>query len=115
MEVCYVKIVNLTPHELTFVRDDGTVLAKIPPSGTVARVASVSTKVGEIDGIPVFSTEFGELTGLPDPAEETIYVASTLVAQAASRAGRMDVYSPAELVRDASGAVVGCKGLQVPN
>ena len=109
------KIINLTPHELTFVNDDGTVIAKIPPSGTVARVASTSKKVGEIDGIPVFSTEFGDVVGLPDPEEGAVYITSTIVAQAAARAGRTDVYSPAELVRDENGAVIGCKGLQIPS
>lgn len=108
------RIVNLTPHELTFIGDDGAVIARIPPSGSVARVASTSKKVGEIDGIPVFSTEFGDVVGLPDPEEDTVYVASTLVAQVATKAGRTDVFSPAELVRDSGGNVVGCKGLQIP-
>lgn len=108
------RIVNLTSHELSFIADDGTVVARIQPSGTVARVASMSKKVGEIDGIPVFSTEFGEAAGLPDPAKDTIYVASTLVAQTAAKAGRTDVFSPADLVRDSEGNVVGCKGLQMP-
>lgn len=108
------RIVNLTSHELTFVGDDGTVVARIQPSGSVARVASVSKKVGEIDGIPVFSTEFGEVVNLPEPEADTIYVASTLVAQTATKAGRTDVFSPADLVRDSEGNVVGCKGLQMP-
>ncbi|WP_268884346.1 hypothetical protein [Alicyclobacillus fructus] len=44
-----------------------------------------------------------------------MYVASTLVAQAAASGGRTDVYSPAELVRDGNGTVIGCRGLQIPN
>ncbi|MBF8378501.1 hypothetical protein IW967_11610 [Alicyclobacillus mali] len=57
----------------------------------------------------------GELVDLPDPTDDTVYVTSTIVAQAAARAGRTDVYSPAELVRDGNGTVIGCRGLQIPN
>ena len=105
---------NLTPHELTFIGSDRNIIARVPPSGTVARVASTSKRIDDFDGIPVFSTEFGEVAELPDPEEDTVYVASTLVAQAAARMGRTDVYSPAEAVRDEQGRVVGCRGLQIP-
>ncbi|MDI9261288.1 hypothetical protein [Alicyclobacillus sendaiensis] len=44
-----------------------------------------------------------------------MYVASTLVAQAAASGGRTDVYSPAEAVRDAESKVIGCRGLQIPS
>ncbi|AEJ44401.1 hypothetical protein [Alicyclobacillus acidocaldarius] len=108
------RIVNLTPHELTFIGSDGTTIARIPPSGIVARVASTSKQIDVLDGIPVFSTEFGEVVELPDPEEDTVYVASTLVAQAAARAGRTDVFSPAEAILDEEGRVIGCRGLQLP-
>ncbi|ACV58114.1 hypothetical protein [Alicyclobacillus acidocaldarius] len=108
------SIVNLTPHELTFVGPDGEILARIPPSGQIARISSETDLVGEVAGLPVYKTVMGDMEGLPAPQPDTVYVASTLVAQAAVRAGRSDVYSPAAQVRDSEGRIVGCRGLQIP-
>lgn len=108
------KIINLTPHAITVVTEAGEPIATIAPSGTVARCQEVSVKVGEVGGIPIFSTTWGEVEGLPEPQEGVAYVASALVAQAAARAGRTDVFSPAKQVRNDEGQVVGCLGLQRP-
>ena len=100
-------IINLTPHIID-VRD-GETSRDLPPSGIVARVATVRVLDGEIDGIPVYRVTFGVVTGLPDhPTDGVIYVVSGMVAAAAPRA---DVFSPGDLVRDDKGVVVGCRGL----
>lgn len=105
------KIVNLTPHALNFISQDGAVT--IPPSGTVARVSVTRETIGTvvIDGVsvPVNRTVYGAVEGLPDPAPDTIYVVSTVVAQAVT--GRDDIYIVDDLVRDDQGRVVGAKGL----
>lgn len=41
-------MVNLTPHEIKIVGEDGEVKAIIPPSGRVARVKTEQTEVGKI-------------------------------------------------------------------
>ncbi len=106
------KLINLTPHAITFVDASGNVAATVPPSGTVARCSVDRMMVDEVlcDGIhvPVNRTCFGAVEGLPEPFEDTIYIVSSLVAQAA---GREDVMIPDDTVRDADGRIIGCRAL----
>ena len=90
------EIINLTPHAIVVLRDDGLGClegAEFAPSGVVARVA---TKPGvKIEGneFPLFtSTTFGEVEGLPAPEPYKIYLVSALVAGRC--VGRADVFSP---------------------
>lgn len=78
------KTINLTPHIVRL--NDGR---ELPPSGTVARVASTYT---DFDTDFIASVKFGPVQGLPAPVDGTLYVVSALVAQAAARP---DVVSPA--------------------
>jgi len=89
-------LVNLTPHALTLVSATGehTVL---PPSGSVARVASTPGTVGARDGFPcavASPTVFGEVTGLPDPSAGTAFIVSGMVGSALAGKGRTDVFVP---------------------
>ena len=99
-------LVNLTPHTLNIVKQDGTVL-DLAPSGKVARVTTTSVVVGEIDGIEIRKTDFGQVVDLPD-SDGSVFVVSRLVLQAS---GRDDLVAPGDLVRDDKGQPVGCKGL----
>lgn len=105
--------INLTPHVLNIHHATGGVIT-VAPSGEVARVATLSEAQPSlgIDGvsIPVVKTTFGEVTGLPDPREGIVYIVSRLVLEAVKDA-RPDVFAPGELVRDADGRPIGCKGL----
>ena len=102
---------NLTPHAVVLHRDDGSTIT-LPPSGTVARVRQESTQVGTVDGVPVVTTRPGPVTGLPafDTDDGAGYVVSALVRLALP--GRIDLFSPADLVRDTAGNVVGCRALE---
>jgi len=100
--------VNLTPHTLNIHTTAGGVVT-IAPSGTVARVATVSEEAEPVGGIPTCTTTFGEVTGLPSPVEGTVFIVSGMVASAAPRG---DVLSPGDLVRDENGRPVGCRGLR---
>ena len=101
------EIINLTPHAITFVNDEGKPISSIPSNG-IARVASMTTVVGYINCIPVTETTFGEVEGLPEAKPGTCYVVSRMVATAAKR---NDLYVPGMQVRDAEGHVIGCKSL----
>ena len=106
-------LVNLTPHAVTVVLPSGDTVT-LPPSGTVARCSTCSTSsevVEEVNGIPVSRVSYGEVVGLPEATEGTMFVVSALVRSAVPH--RKDVASPGDLVRDAGGNVVGCKGLVV--
>jgi hypothetical protein len=88
--------VNLTPHNIVAVRRpirEGGDLT-IPPSGSVARVATVpGSLLGYSSGVPLYSAPTpGPVEGLPEPVEGTIYIVSGFVA--AHCADRTDVYSP---------------------
>lgn len=106
-------IKNLTQHEITIIKDDGTRIG-IGPDGTVARVDTKSVLVGKIHGFDFFKTEYGEVKNLPDPASDengTIYyIVSAMVKNACP--DRKDLISPSGLVRDDQGRVIGCKGFE---
>ncbi len=106
------QLVNLTPHVVRIFGQDGeTLLAEIFPSGEVARCSVTSTEVGRVGDVPLFAAVFGQVDGLPEPRPETIFIVSMLVRSALPN--RVDLASPGELIRDASGQPIGCKGLNV--
>ena len=122
------KFVNLTPHPVVVVGEECPskveskeelekyIVATIPPSGEVARVATSKEKIAEIDGIPVYRTRFGEVYGLPEPEPNTVYIVSILVLQAVA-GKRTDVVapdtSPSGAVRDKDGRIVAVRGFQI--
>jgi hypothetical protein len=119
-------LINLTPHSISvFAADGKTLLVTVPPSGEVARVSVSRVETGVVPiesdaaallrrdplaGVPVFVGTYGAITGLPAPSFGTIYVVSAMVRQAVPT--RRDVLSPGELIRDAAGQPLGCRGLE---
>ena len=112
-----IRFVNLTPHDIVVRLDSGKDLI-IPRSGQVARLKTfqaVEYPWGE--DMPALATSTLEgIDGLPGPEDGVIYIASTLVAQAAARYGRRDVVSPdtgpGSAIRDESGQIVAVRRLQ---
>ena len=102
------KLVNLTPHTINFVKDDGSPLMSIKSSG-ICRVSCSTVVTGEIDGIPTTTNKYGEVEGLPNPEDGTIYIVSALVAGRCT--DRDDVFIPNESVRNDKGQIIGCKSL----
>lgn len=106
-----VKIINLTPHEII-------INSKVfLPSGQIARVEEKNDIIRTIsvDGveISIIKKTFGKVQHLPAQQageEETIFVVSLLVAQAANRP---DVLTVGETIRNEKGQVVGAKSLAV--
>ena len=103
------EIINLTPHSITFISQEGAPVLVVKPSGIVARVTPTTTIVGEIEGIPVTATTFGEIEGLPDPETDKIFIVSSIVAGRVP--DRTDVFIPNESVRDNEGRIIGCRSL----
>ena len=101
------RIINLTPHPISIT--DGPTFQ---PSGTVARVSVQQEDAGDINGIPVKKQVFGDITGLPDPQDDTIFIVSVLVLEAAKAVGRNDLVAPntANAVRDENGHIVSVPG-----
>lgn len=105
------EIVNLTPHTIVVLGEDGQKIMEVAPSGQVARVTSACAEVGAAAGVTVVQTTYGAVENLPAPAAGKVFVVSVLVAQ--QYAGREDVISPDtgpdSAVRDAGGKIVGVK------
>jgi len=109
------KVVNLTPHEVRVVAENGMDVV-YPPSGKVARLQTVN-RVINIEGLPpVVNTEVTGIEGLPAPEPGVVYLTSSLVAQYAARLGRLDVLSPdtgpESAVRNEAGQIIGVRRLQ---
>jgi hypothetical protein len=97
-------IINLTPHPIN--------LPSITIHSTgLARVSVTLSEAGAADGIPLVCGSYGAVTGLPEPVEGTVYIVSAMVRLALPY--RKDLGSPAKLVRDAQGNIVGCEALEV--
>lgn len=108
------QLINLTPHPLTLIGQDGAVLLTQAPDGPMARCAEDRRELGAVtlqDGasVPLRSVGFGAVTGLPAPRDGVLYVVSRATAEAAT--GRDDVVYPDEQVRDDDGRIIGCRAL----
>lgn len=107
------QLINLTPHPLTIIGKDGTVLVNQAPDGPMARCAEDRRDVGTVTAgghsIPLRQVGFGRVTGLPAPRQGVLYVVSRATAEAAT--GRDDVVYPDEQVRDSDGRIIGCRAL----
>jgi len=102
------NIINLTDHVINIITNDNQLA--IDPSGEVARVSVNNEYTGMInDLIPVFQQTTGDVQGLPDPVVDTIFIVSTQVRLALP--DRMDLFSPANLIRNDQGQPVGTNGL----
>jgi len=103
------EIINLTPHDVVLVLGEEKVV--FPSSGIVARCKTTRQTVNiiKVNGrdIAINKTIFGEVENLPQPKADTMYIVSSLVAQAAK--DRDDLIIPDDTVRDDKGAIVGCK------
>jgi hypothetical protein len=109
--------VNLTPHPIVVFAEDGSVLADIPASGTVARLAETVTEVGVIGNFPLTVVALGDIEGLPEDTADLLatYVVSMPLAMRAAAVGRYrhrgDIVYPFGQVRDAAGRIIGCRSL----
>lgn len=118
-------IINRTPHDIAILPAGGSAsdapLLRLPaaPRGEVARV---ETTTSNVDGrvatvanveVPIGRAEWGTVVGLPEPRPGVYHVVSVIVVEAAIDVGRpaYDLLVPGDQVRDASGRIVGCRGL----
>lgn len=108
-----IKIVNLTPHVINVQDAETGEIRNIPPSGKVARLSSSRETVMQIltpSGVfNLTRTVFGEVQDLPEPDGESIFIVSSLVAQAVPN--RYDVFVPDDTFRDSEGRIVGCRSI----
>ena len=102
-------IVNLTPHPITLIRD-GQENQVLLPAGKPARVSSSLAITGTFDDMPIVQQSLGDVVDLPPTTKDTLLIVSRMVMTACPN--RSDLVCPADLVRDASGNIIGCKALE---
>ena len=102
------KLINLTPHDITVEKKDGTRVT-YPASGQVARVEIEDVCVGHVDGLPVYKGKPKKLVGIPNPQDGVMYIVSLFVLQ---HANREDLVSPntSDAIRDDEGKIVAVRG-----
>ena len=99
------RFINLTPHEVNIGDLD------FEPSGLVARVNVNHREVGQHAGVTLLVGTYGEVSALPEESEGLLYIVSAAVRTALPE--RKDLASPAHLVRDDEGRIVGCLALEI--
>ena len=106
------NLINMTPHPITIVDAEGTVIKVIPASGNLIRLAQFTVPQNyTIDDVPVTKSTYSEPNGLPEYQLGIFYIVSQLVKSACP--DREDLLVPAEVVRDSSGNIVGCRSLGI--
>lgn len=86
-------------------------MREIPASGSVARVYQVDTEVDSWDYFPLVTTAPGPTLGLPESDNDTLIIVSAMVRVANPK--RKDLVSPARLIRDDAGRIIGCGALEI--
>lgn len=102
------SFINLTPHDITLLNDEGVVERIIPSSG-VARLKAITVQEPPVLGIPISKTVYSEPVGLPPHETGVYFIVSQLIKNALPH--RADLLVPAEVVRDSEGNILGCKSL----
>lgn len=115
-------MLNQTPHDINVIKADGTTVT-FPKSDDLkpARIEAVATVVGEVDGIEVIANTYGDtmgIVGMVDiktaKANGGVLVSSIVLGQLGAEwkniAFAPDT-SPAGIVRDEKGTILGVKRL----
>lgn len=103
------KLVNLTPHPINVIMDDGSNIT-IAPSGVVPRCSAANNIVA-----PGFTQSIlGDVTGLPDKVNGVLLIVGALIRTALP--DRDDLIgpdtSPTGAVRNTDGMIIGVRGFQ---
>ena len=109
-------VINLTPHEVVIVDDEGNKVFEFKKSGTIARcvvdrIHFDDAVIGKYK-IPINKTMFTAVQGLPDPKDGVQFIVSKPVAQA-MKGMREDLLIPDATYRDNRGVILGCRGLAI--
>lgn len=124
------NFINLTPHPINILDDNGNEVLNIPASGWELRLVATTVPAFTVGVVKISKTEFGEITltkgksfnGQPSPESlfadsNVFFIVSQLVKGCIDKGGTSfnggNFLVPAEVVRDDKGNIVGCKSLGV--
>lgn len=107
-----ITIKNLTPHAIVYIITADECI-KIPASGTVARVSTNTQNTVKLNidnpskfAIQLQKTSYGNVQYLPEQEDSVYLIVSAMVRQALPE--RKDLLSPAGLLRNGDGEIIGC-------
>jgi hypothetical protein len=120
-----VTIHNMTPHPITIMDDDTSVIEVIPCSGWELRLSAQTEAVAFFGQIPITKTAFGPLLAVKNKSFDgqanpwgnvnlstDRFVVSQMVKNSFKDSILHDILLvPAEVVRDENGNIIGCKSL----
>jgi len=104
--------INLTPHPINIYGNNSVEDGPrdvIPPSGTVARLATIELGTQMSNSAVYEMVEYGHAHDLPQKQKEVHYIVSLVVALAVHRD---DLLAPYIEVRNSDGTMIGCRYLQ---
>ena len=101
--------VNMTPHPINLLTNEGKEIDIIEPSGETIRLEEEWSPIGTFDirgeSFPLMHCEYSS-GDVPEPGEGTIFIVSAMVANAYPE--RKDFVIVAKTVRDENGRICGC-------
>lgn len=107
-------LVNCTPHPISLLNKDMSILMTLPKGELVPRLIENKSDYLEDNNypVPLFTKKFGKIENLPNPILGTIFIVSKFVLDAAPD-NRTDLVSPGDLVRDSNGNILGCTSFEL--
>ena len=120
---------NCTPHAISFYKEADCVLntktrsydlvdADVEPwlvlqpeEAPIPRCTTIEEADGALGGIPMLKLTFGEVENLPPQQDGVLLIVSAICAAAGREQGRTDLVTPAHMVRDQDGKILGCTSL----
>lgn len=105
-------LINLTPHPINIYRNHSVEEGPaevIPPSGTVARIATIDLGTQVSNTATYELVEYGHAHDLPPKQDGAVFIVSLVVALACHRD---DLLAPYVEVRNDEGTMIGCRYLQ---
>ena len=102
------KIVNLTPHKITFFLENGVL--ELEASSQPFRLQEKIEKIGEINSIPITKTTYIIVSeNLPEKKENIIYIVPKIILE--NYPERDDFYMVNQTIKNENGHIVGCQSL----
>lgn len=87
------EIRNLTTQDVVIVDESGKLIASYPAAEQEASVSYSLVRRGVVDRVVIYSEKYRNITNLPEWQEETLYIVTPQVAEAA-RDSRVDLLIP---------------------
>ena len=104
-----IKVVNLTPHPITYIIDNDNKIVIPKGQAPYPRLKEYIDIRKPIGIFRIKCKKYSNIENLPAPQENVFYIVSGLIAQAARR---KDLLIP-NTIRDENGQIIGCDSFSI--